>query len=145
MDCQDDSTPKPIARVLVADDNELCRSVVVGIVEEMGCRVDAVGNGAAAVAAARKVRYDLIFLDGIMPEMNGIEAARAIRRIPGQRGRAPIVSITGNPMQIPKADCLEAGVNEYIQKPISRKVYRQAVARWVHGWPEPSSRPESSP
>lgn len=144
MDSQDDSTPKSIARVLVADDDELCRSVVVGILEGMGCRVDAVRDGLAAVEAARKVRYDLIFLDGIMPGMNGIEAARAIRGIPGQRGRAPIVGITGNPMQIPKADCLEAGVNEYIQKPISRETYKQAVARWVHGWPEPSSRPEPS-
>ncbi len=144
MDSQDDSSPKPRARVLVADDNELCRSIVVSIVEEMGCRVDAVSNGAAAVAAAMTVQYDLIFLDGIMPGMNGIEAARVIRRIPGQKGRVPIVGITGNPMQIPKADWVQAGVNEYIQKPIGREAYKQVVARWALRRPAPSSRPEPS-
>ena len=120
-------------RVLVADDNEVCRSTVVRILEGMGCRVDAVSDGVAAVEAARRARYDLIFLDGIMPEMDGIEAARAIRQLPGENGQAPIVGITGNPVQIPKATCLEVGMNEYLQKPIGRDAYKQAVARWVHG------------
>lgn len=131
MTAPENDRPKPVARVLVADDNELCRSLVVGILERMGCRVDAVGHGAAAVAAAAKTQYDLIFLDGIMPHMDGIEATRAIRDLPGANGRASIVGITGNPVQIPRDRCLEAGMNEYLQKPISTGAYKQAVARWV--------------
>ena len=108
----------PVGRVLVADDNDLCRSLVVSMLEGMGCRVDGVSDGAAAVEAAGQNRYDLIFLDGIMPEMDGIEAARAIRELPGRDGRVPIVGVTGNPVQIPKAKCLEAGASDYMPKPV---------------------------
>jgi CheY-like chemotaxis protein len=141
----EDTQRQPPARVLVADDNELCRNIVVSILEGMGCRVDAVGDGAAAVEAAEATRYDLIFLDGIMPEMNGIEAARAIRRIRGVRGRAPIVGITGNPVQISKDQCLQAGMNDYLQKPTGREAYKQAVLRWAFRQPEPSSPSKSAP
>ena len=125
-------------RVLVADDDEVCRSTVIRILERMGCRVDTVSDGAAAVEAARRDRYDLIFLDGIMPEMGGIEAARAIRQLPGENGQAPIVGITGNPVQVTKAGCLEAGMDQYLQKPIGKAAYQQAVDRWVYGRTEPA-------
>ena len=143
MASPDDKQSGALPRVLVADDNDVCRSIVVRILEGMGCRVDTVSDGAAALEATRKARYDLIFLDGIMPEMDGIETARAIRRLPGESGQVPIVGITGNPVQIPKAKCLEVGMNEYLQKPIGRDAYKQAVARWVHRQPEPASRRES--
>ena len=124
--------------MLVADDDEVCRSTVVRILERMGCRVDTVSDGAAAVEAARRARYDLIFLDGILPEMGGIEAAREIRQLPDEKGQAPIVGITGNPVQVTKAGCLEAGMDQYLQKPIGKAAYKQAVDRWVYGRTEPA-------
>lgn len=141
MSLADEDQPGPPARVLVADDNETCRSTVVGILEAMGCQVDTAADGKAAVAAAREARYDLIFLDGVMPHMDGIETARAIRRLPGPNGQAPIVGVTGNPVHFPKARCLEAGMSDYLQKPVGRNAYRQAVARWVQRRAEPA-RPE---
>ena len=133
---------RPLARVLVADDNDLCRSLVVSMLEDMGCQVDAAADGAAAVEAAAQTQYDLIFLDGVMPEMGGIEVARAIRQSGGPNGAVPIVGITGNPVQVTKDECLAAGMDEYLQKPVGREIYRQAVARWVFGEARPSTRPE---
>ena len=92
------------------------------------------------MAAVRETRYDLIFLDGVMPHMNGVEAARAIRRLPGENGQAPIVGMTGNPVHYPKARCMEAGMSDYLQKPVGRDAYRQAVARWVRRRGEPPAR-----
>ena len=138
MGPQHQKQPPPPARVLVADDNETCRNTVVGILQGMGCQVDTVTDGEAAVAAAREARYDLIFLDGVMPGMNGIETTRAIRRLPGEKGQAPIVGITGDPVHIPKAKCIEAGMSDYLQKPVGRSAYRQAVARWVQRRAEPA-------
>ena len=91
MSSADDTAPTPLAHVLVADDDDMCRSIVVRTLRNMGCRVDAVSDGLQAVEAAQKVRYDMILLDGRMPEMGGIAAARAIRQIPGRKGQAHIV------------------------------------------------------
>jgi CheY-like chemotaxis protein len=122
----------------VADDNATCRDIVVSILEAIGCQVDTVADGEAAAVAARETRYDLIFLDGVMPHMDGIETALAIRRLPGMNGQVPIVGVTGDPVRYPKARCLDAGMNEYLQKPVGRDEYRQAVARWMQPRGEPA-------
>ena len=133
-----------VVRVLLADDNDLSRGLVARMLKEMGGEVDEVADGGAAVKAARQKAYHLIFLDGIMPVWDGLEATVEIRGLPGPNGRAPIVGITGNPVQIPKAACLEAGMDEYFQKPIPRQVYRDAVARWAFGRPRQGTPPRSS-
>lgn len=131
MSSPDDTAPTPLARVLVADDDDICRGIVTRTLRNMGCRVDAVSDGLQAVAAARRVRYDVILMDGKMPEMDGIAAARAIRRIPGHKGRAHIVGITGATRQITKEVCLEAGMNEYLAKPLGKADYEGLIRRWV--------------
>ena len=137
MTAPQDGRQRPLARVLVADDEQLARTIVARILEGMGCRVDTVSNGVEAVEAARTVKYDLIFLDGVMPKMSGLEVARAIRLLPGEMGRVPIVGITGNSMEISPEKCREAGMDEYLQKPVGRDAYRQAVDRWALGQGQP--------
>ncbi len=131
MNASDTGESTPVARVLVADDDELSRNIVAMILEGMGCRVDVVADGAEAVEAASEGLYDLILLDGTMPRLSGIEAARAIRQMDGDRGRVPIVGITGNPLQITEEKCLQAGMSQYLQKPLGREAYRQIVEHWV--------------
>ena len=117
--------------VLVADDDELARRIVAKILEKLGCHVDAVSDGAEAVEAARTVQYDLIILDGVMPEMDGLEAARQIRLMEGERGRVPIVGVTGDTVRITKEKCREAGMNHYLQKPVGREAYRNVVKQFI--------------
>ena len=86
--------------MLVADDEAVARSVVSNFLEKLGCRVDVAVNGLEAVQMVKQAHYDLVFMDGVMPEMDGLEAVRAIRDIGGAKGRVPIVGITGNSTQI---------------------------------------------
>ena len=137
MSSSEDKGRRPVVQVLVADDDAHARNIVTMILEGMGCRVDAVANGAEAVEAADKLRSDLIYLDGVMPEMDGIEAARAIRQLPGERGRVPIVGITGATTTITEEKCRQAGMNDYLEKPIGRDDYRDAVRRWALGEDKP--------
>ena len=144
MTVPQDGRQRPLARVLVADDEQLARTIVARALEAMGCRVDTVSNGVEAVEVARTVKYDLIFLDGVMPKMSGLEATRAIRLLPGEMGRVPIVGVTGNSMDITAKKCREAGMDGYLQKPVGRDAYRQAVDRWALGQGQPPRRTDGS-
>ena len=141
MEAQQERERGPRPRVLVADDEPQTRAIVTAILEGLGCRVDAVGNGAEAVEAAGRERYDLIFMDGVMPVLDGLEATRRIRRAEGNGRRVPVVGITGNTRQFTERACREAGMDGYLRKPVGRKDYAQAVARWA---PSPEGRPPSA-
>ena len=121
----------PLAVVLIADDDEMTRRIAARILEKMGCRVDAVADGMAAVEAAENTQYDLIFLDGVMPRMGGPEAAREIRQLEAGKQHVPIIGITGDVARITKEACLQAGMDDYVPKPFGPAAYRNAVNRWV--------------
>jgi signal transduction histidine kinase/CheY-like chemotaxis protein len=116
-------------RALLADDNAVNRKVSGRMLERLGFRVDAVADGAAAVEAARGVRYDVILLDVQMPGMDGLEAAAAIRRDEGGERRAPIVALTANAMGGDRERCLEAGMDDYLAKPVTSAVLRETLVR----------------
>ncbi len=107
-------------RILVAEDNICNQMVVVSILEQLGCRADAVANGLEAMASLRSIPYDLVLMDCQMPEMNGYEAAERIRD--PQSGifnpQIPIVALTAHAMKGDREKCLAAGMNDYISKPV---------------------------
>jgi signal transduction histidine kinase/ActR/RegA family two-component response regulator len=105
-------------RILLAEDNVINRTVAVRLLERMGHRVDAAADGAQAVAAVSRERYDLVLMDCQMPVMDGYAAAREIRslKLPAT---PPIVALTANAMAEDRRRCLEAGMDDYLAKPIT--------------------------
>jgi signal transduction histidine kinase/ActR/RegA family two-component response regulator len=105
-------------RILLAEDNLLNQKVTVRLLEKMGHRVNVATSGKEAIAAIEDGEYDLVLMDCQMPEMDGYDAARAIRLL-GKGRDLPIVAMTANAMLEDRQRCLEAGMNEYISKPIA--------------------------
>jgi len=117
-------------RVLVAEDNRVNQRLVSRLLEKLGCLVEVVDNGNAAVEKAGHFAYDLILMDCQMPQMDGFEATAAIRREPGLAGRVPIVAMTANAMQGDREKCLTAGMNDYISKPFAVQDLKRVLEQW---------------
>ncbi|MCA9791254.1 MAG: response regulator [Candidatus Eremiobacteraeota bacterium] len=107
-------------RILIVEDNPGIQAVVSRLLERMGHTVGRANNGVEAVAAAREANWDLILMDCQMPEMNGFEATRAIRTLPSPARDVPIVALTANTLEGDQRACLEAGMNDYLSKPVRR-------------------------
>ncbi|MDR6771944.1 PAS domain S-box protein [Azospirillum sp. BE72] len=105
-------------RVLVAEDNEINRDIVVTMLRRAGHRVTAVEDGLQAVRLVEEDRFDLVLMDVQMPVMDGVTATRHIRAMPGPASRLPIVALTGNVMPGHRAEYLAAGMTAYLTKPI---------------------------
>ncbi len=117
--------------VLVVDDNPINLKVAARILERLGCHVTTAVDGRQAVELVRTVPFRLVFMDCMMPEMDGFEATRAIRTLGGHRGSVPIVAVTANAMAGDRERCLDAGMNDYLAKPIRPDGLRVAVERWI--------------
>jgi signal transduction histidine kinase len=119
-------------RLLVADDNAVSQKVAVMMLRRLGYTVDAVANGVEVLHALEAKTYDVVFLDVQMPEMDGYEAARRIRaKWAGNEAERPsMVAMTGNAMQGDRERCLEAGMDDYISKPVRVEELRSALERW---------------
>jgi PAS domain S-box-containing protein len=115
-------------RILLAEDNPVNQRVAARMLAKLGYRVDIVSNGLEAVEAARRVPYDAILMDCQMPEMDGFEAAGAIRRS-GQARRVPIVALTANAMAGDRERCLDAGMDEYLAKPVKLEDLRGVLEK----------------
>lgn len=121
--------PSPL-RVLVAEDNPVNQMVVASLLRKYGCTVDVVADGQAAVRACAAVRYDLVLMDCMMPIMDGYEATRTLRAVPGDP-RLPIVALTARTLDGERDRCLAAGMDDYLTKPIEGPRLRDAVERWT--------------
>jgi CheY-like chemotaxis protein/HPt (histidine-containing phosphotransfer) domain-containing protein len=118
-------------RVLVAEDNPVNQLFIRTLLTKLGHFVDTVANGAEAVEAVKRVSYDLILMDVQMPEMDGPTATRIIRRLDGTLSRIPIIALTANAMVGQREEYLEAGMDDYVTKPIDRSLLLTAMARVV--------------
>jgi len=119
------------ARVLVAEDNLINQTVAQRILQTLGCSVEIVPDGGAAIDAVANGGFDLVFMDLQMPETDGLEATVRIREMPGTRGQIPIVAMTANAMLEDRQACLEAGMDDYLAKPIQVKSVGDVLLRWL--------------
>jgi signal transduction histidine kinase/CheY-like chemotaxis protein len=118
-------------RVLVAEDNVVNQKVAVRMLERLGLRTDVATNGREAVRMFELLPYDLIFMDCQMPEMDGYEAAQEIRRREGPGRRVAIVAMTADAMAGCREQCLEAGMDDFVGKPVAMEPLFEALQRWV--------------
>ncbi|MBS1158488.1 MAG: response regulator [Proteobacteria bacterium] len=116
--------------ILLAEDEPINQEVSRELLQEVGLRVDLAEDGQQAVALAGRNAYRLILLDVQMPGMNGLEAARAIRRLPG-RESTPILAMTANAFDDDRQRCLAAGMNDHIGKPVDPAVLYQTLLKWL--------------
>jgi two-component system, sensor histidine kinase and response regulator len=119
------------ARVLVAEDNPVNQKVARLMLERCGCVVDVVENGALAVAAVQAGGYDLVLMDCQMPVLDGFEATRLIRALPGPERQIAVVALTANALSGDRERCLEAGMNDYVAKPVRRDTLAALVVQYV--------------
>jgi CheY-like chemotaxis protein/HPt (histidine-containing phosphotransfer) domain-containing protein len=100
------------------------------MLEGLGCRVDVVGDGRDAVDALLRKAYDLVFMDRHMPRMDGLEATAAIRKAEGESKRTVIVAMTASALQGEKEECLAAGMDDFISKPVLLEDLIRVIDRW---------------
>ena len=105
-------------RILLAEDNAVNQKLALRLLQQMGYRADVVRNGVEAVASVGRQTYDVVLMDVQMPEMDGIEASRRIVADAPAGARPRIVAMTANAMQGDREECLAAGMDDYVQKPI---------------------------
>ena len=118
------------ARILLVEDNDINQIVATEMLTEVGLVVDLAENGEEAVLKVQHTRYDLVLIDMQMPVMDGVTAARAIRRLPRLQG-LPIVAMTANALDSDRILCLEAGMDGYVAKPFEPAELWQALLTWV--------------
>ncbi|MGH2722175.1 MAG: response regulator [Actinomycetota bacterium] len=117
--------------VLVAEDNPVNQRVAVRMLEKLGHRADVAANGREALDALSRIPYAAVFMDYQMPEMDGIEATIELRRREGDGPRTPVIAMTAAAMPGDRERCLDAGMDDYISKPIRPAELAAALERWV--------------
>ncbi len=131
-------------RILLAEDNATNQQVATRLLEKMGFGVVAVGNGQEAVRALEADSFDLVLMDLQMPVMDGFEATRAIRdpQSAVRNRRVPIVAMTAHALKGDRERCLEAGMDDYVSKPVDPKKLAKVTERWIGRPPDPAQPPE---
>ena len=119
-------------KILLAEDNFINQKVALRIMSEAGYKADAVMNGLQAVKAVEENRYDVILMDVQMPEMDGMTATRKIRELKSENRNVPIIAITAHALMGDKEKCLEAGMDDYLSKPIRSQVLIQKIDKWLN-------------
>ena len=123
-------------RILVAEDNVVNQKVALKMIETLGYRADAVGNGLEAIRALETAPYDLVLMDVQMPEMDGLEATRIIRKEAStavHNPHIPIIAVTAHAMEKDRERCIVAGMDDYVSKPIKAGDLAAAVEKWIAG------------
>jgi PAS domain S-box-containing protein len=116
-------------RVLLADDAPVNRLVASLYLEKLGYQVDMATSGDEALRAVQRTRYDAVLMDCLMPDMDGYEATRRIRGLEGPARTTPIIAMTSSAMVGDREDCLQAGMDDYLSKPLDAKLLAAALAR----------------
>jgi two-component system sensor histidine kinase/response regulator len=123
--------PRRAERILVVDDVPVNQRLMLAILEKRGFAADIAGSGVEAVEAVSRTPYDLVLMDCHMPEMDGFDATRSIRQRETQGKRLAIVALTGGSQSTERDQCIEAGMDDYLSKPIMEDALDAALSRWL--------------
>ena len=130
------AAPRQMLRVLLAEDNPVNQKFAIRVLSGAGHEVTIANNGREAIELSASRPFDLILMDVQMPEMDGLDATRAIRaREAGSNGRIPIIAMTANAMRGDREACMEAGMDGYVPKPVKKDVLLAEMDRIVKGSP----------
>jgi CheY-like chemotaxis protein/HPt (histidine-containing phosphotransfer) domain-containing protein len=135
MDRQKPS-PARRRRILIAEDNLINQNVLLKQVENLGYQADVVVNGSEALDALTRVRYALVLMDCQMPIVDGLTATAEIRRRERGRRHTPIIGVTAN---VNREQCLDAGMDDYLRKPLRQSDLAKAITRWIARQPPKGS------
>ena len=118
-------------RILIAEDGLINQKILLRMLEQIGCTADVVSNGLQAIEAVKAIKYDFVFMDVHMPEMDGLEATRRIVNSRLANERPKIIALTADAMSGDKEKCIEAGMDDYITKPVRLEEVLSTLKRWV--------------
>ena len=121
----------PEAKILVVDDNSINISVTKGLLEPLKMQIDCVLSGKAALQKIEKEKYDLIFMDHMMPEMDGVETTLAIRQLHPEYDSVPIIALTANAVGNVRDLFIRSGMNDFVAKPIELRLITAKVRQWL--------------
>jgi two-component system sensor histidine kinase/response regulator len=127
-------------RVLLVEDNKINQQVGLALLQKLGLEVDLAGNGEAALARVQQQHYDAVLMDMQMPIMDGLEATRRIRALPGL-DKMPIIAMTANAMTEDRQRCLDAGMNDHVAKPIVPATLSNVLETWLPKNMSPAAGP----
>jgi CheY-like chemotaxis protein len=127
------SRPSTGPRILLVEDNPVNREVAAGMLESLGCRIDAAENGWLAIEAMNVTTYDAVLMDCQMPVMDGLTATAEIRRREQTSGaaRVPVIALTANAMEGDRERCLAAGMDDFLSKPFTQQQLATLLRRWL--------------
>ncbi len=120
-----------LIRILVAEDHLMNQHVMLRMLARLGYTADAVCNGVEAVAALTRSPYDIVLMDCQMPELDGYEATRQIRKNGGRFRSTPIIAVTANAMDGDREKCLASGMSDYMSKPVLAKTLATTLEKWI--------------
>lgn len=122
----------PDARILMVDDNLVNRRVFCGLLKQINPSIDSIGSGRECLNCVRKERYDLIFLDHMMPEMDGIETFERMKKLDENLCKdTPVIMLTANAISGAKEQYLSMGFSDFLAKPISQDKLDEILERWL--------------
>ncbi len=131
MEAEDFDFTAPEAEILVVDDNAINLTVVKGLLNPLQMKIDTALSGKDAVLMVTDKRYDIIFMDHMMPEMDGVETTRVIRRLLGNNGQVPIIALTANAVEGTAQMFIDEGMNDFVTKPIEMRVILAKLRKWL--------------
>ncbi len=123
--------PENLGRILIAEDNIVNQRVALAMLKQMGWEAKAVDNGQQAIEALEQEEYSLVLMDCQMPVLDGLMATRRIRESALKAKNIPIVAMTAQAFEQDKVDCLEAGMDDYLSKPVSPNVLQLVLDKWL--------------
>ncbi len=134
-------------RILLVEDNAINQAVALDLIDSVGLTASLAVNGEQALQCTREQRFDLILMDMQMPVMNGPDATRAIRQLPGYEA-VPIIAMTANAFESDRQACFKAGMNDFLSKPVTPQTLHAMLDKWlgeISGKQQPAPPPPATP
>jgi len=129
--------------ILVVEDNKVNQRVVVRMLDKLGYRADVAADGARGLDAVRRAQYAAVLMDCQMPVMDGFAATAAIRALSTEKARVPIIALTAHAAAADREQCLAAGMDDYLSKPLELSALSAVLSRWLDG-PSKTSPPSAT-